>query len=92
LSNEWFSMISTTMCSISGIVAVPAGLAGKGRLSGCRRPDKRTTGLAQAGRPRVASSAAPPAPAFSSIRRVRLPGTLVSRDETGTLGDTTLAE
>ncbi|MGB8877672.1 MAG: hypothetical protein WCD11_15215 [Solirubrobacteraceae bacterium] len=40
----------------------------------------------------MASNAAPPAPAFSSVRRLSVPGTLLSRDETGTLGDTTLAE
>jgi hypothetical protein len=80
------------MCSISGMLGVPAGLDGKARLSGVFRLEERATDLAHAGRPRVASSAAPPAPAFSSFRRVSVPGRLLSRDETGTLRDTTLAE
>ncbi len=58
LSNEWFSIISTTMCSISGMLGVPAGLPGNGRLSGWRRPAGSATGRAQAGSPRVASNAA----------------------------------
>ena len=70
LSNEWFSIISTTMCSISGMLGVPAGLPGNGRLSGWRRPAGNATGRAQAGSPRVASSAALPAAAPSSERRV----------------------
>ena len=62
-SNEWFSIITTTMCSISGMLGVPAGLFGNGRLSGWRRPAANGTGRAHAGSPRVASSAAPPAAA-----------------------------
>ncbi len=74
LSNEWFSIITTTMCSISGMLGVPAGLFGNGSVPGARRPAGWATGRAQAGRPRVASSAAPPAAALSSVRRVKAVG------------------
>ncbi len=71
LSKEWFSMISTTMCLISGMLAVPAGRWGKGRLPGWRRCVARTIGRAQAGRPFAASAAAPPAAAVCiRVRRV----------------------
>ena len=50
LSKEWFSIISTTTCLISGMLSVPARRWGKGRLSGRRTPATRATGLAQAGR------------------------------------------
>src|SRR6185437_8042037 len=62
------------MCSISGMLGVPPGLAGNGRLPGWRRPAGWATGRAQAGRPRVASTAAPPAAALSRVRRVNAPG------------------
>ena len=35
-SNEWFSIINTTMCSICGIVSVPTGNFGFGRDPGFR--------------------------------------------------------
>ena len=38
LSNEWFSMTSTTTCSMVGMVSVPAGRSGKGSESGRRKP------------------------------------------------------
>src|SRR5579872_1063442 len=50
LSKEWFSSMSTTMCSISGSVSVPGGRFGKGTESGYRRAD----------RPRAARAAAAP--------------------------------
>jgi hypothetical protein len=72
LSNEWFSIISITMWSIFGIVAVPAGRWGNGRLSGLRRAPGLATGLAQAGSPPDAISAAPPAAPRRRARRVSL--------------------
>jgi hypothetical protein len=36
LSKEWFSIISTTMCSICGIVGVPSGRLGNGSAPGPR--------------------------------------------------------
>ena len=36
LSKDWFSIISTTMCSICGIVAVPSGRLGNGSAPGPR--------------------------------------------------------
>jgi hypothetical protein len=62
------------MCSISGMLGVPAGLLGKGRAPGVRSAAPRATGRAHAGRPRVAISAAPPPAALSSVRRVKAVG------------------
>ena len=70
-SNEWFSIISTTTCSIFSMLGVPAGRCGNGRLSGrliCEAAS--AIGLAQAGSPLAASTAAPPAAAPSTVRRV----------------------
>ncbi len=43
LSYEWFSIISTTTCSICGSVSVAAEMAGLGRASGRRMRDRPRT-------------------------------------------------
>jgi hypothetical protein len=56
------------------MLGVPGGLCANGRLPGARSPAGWATGRAQAGSPRVASNAAPPAAALSRVRRVRAVG------------------
>jgi len=73
LSKEWFSIISTTMCSIFGIEGCPAGRWEKGRAVGPAQRRQVGTGRAQAGRPAPATIAAPPAAPRSSVRRVTTP-------------------
>src|SRR3954453_23006754 len=73
LSKEWFSIMSTTMCSIWGVVGVPSGRVGNGSAPGPSCEVARATGRAHAGRrpaPAARPSAAPP-PALSSVRRER---------------------
>ena len=72
LSNEWFSIISITTCLISGMLSWPAGRCGNGRLSGLRMwVAASTTGLAQAGSPRLTRAPAPaPAAVRSNVRRL----------------------
>jgi hypothetical protein len=77
LSYEWFSSISTTTCSISGIVSVPAGIDGNGNDPGgriCVRPSTCSASTCQA---RGSFSAA--AFAYHGRRRViRRPATVVA--------------
>jgi len=73
-SNVWFSIMSTTTCSIWGIDSVPSLRLGNGRLFGWRSFAPVAIGWAQAGTPparvaRVAASAVPPA-ALRAVRRV----------------------
>src|SRR3954452_16315522 len=71
LSKEWFSIMSTTMCSIWGVVGVPSGRFGNGSAPGPSCAAARATGPAHAGRrpaPAARPSTAPP-PTLSSVRR-----------------------
>ena len=74
LSKEWFSIMSTTTCSIWGMLSAPGRRSGNGRLSGRRTPAVAAIGLAQAGRPLYAERGGAPAAAPKSERRVRVDG------------------
>ena len=73
LSKLWFSIITTTMCSIWGIVGVPSGRLGSGSVPGPFTFRPLTTGRAHAGRPGLSAAAMPmlaPAADLIAVRRV----------------------